>query len=102
MERVNRSEGVPKMKGLDDIIESLRKTGSYECHVGPHEVEPTRSLMRKAGRVLGWKVRTHARGNFVVADVIESNPLHQELVRIRLWKHMREVADHMSAVLNPR
>ena len=56
--------------------------------------ERGQALGRRAGQSLGWKVRTVVsdparradRSVWVVVAVIESSPLHEELMRVRGMK----------------
>lgn len=73
------------------VIAGLRRQGEYQCSIPGNDraaIERARSLGRRAGRRIGWKVRTfetpHAGGATVVTVVVtDSSPLHQRLLRAR-------------------
>lgn len=79
---------------FDRIVAALRSTGQYGCdcrEADREEIAKVRALGRRAGRSLGWKVRTvvsdparREAAGFVA--VIESSPLHEELMRVRGMK----------------
>lgn len=89
---------------LDQLVGELRGAGQSVRHIEASKVEDIeafRALGRKAGRQLGWKVRTFQiapqrgmRDAIVVVVVTESTALHQELMRLRGRKALRHAFDH--------
>lgn len=85
---------------LDAIKLALRERRTYEHRLPAADqngAKRIRSLGRRAGRELGWKVRTFlvepAEGGgtgLVLVVVIESNPLHQQLMDMRADKALRK------------
>jgi hypothetical protein len=85
---------------LEAITAGLREKGQFIQHCDADDLEginKVRSLGRRVGRNLGWKVRTSAvdlgaqnDGTVVVLVVrVESTPLHQQLLDIRREKVIR-------------
>ena len=82
------------------IKEQFRERRTYEQWMGAADEEginSLRSLGRRAGRELGWKVRTFViepaepdGSVLVVLAVTESNPLHEQLMTMRAHKALRE------------
>lgn len=88
------------------IAADLRSDGQYIVGIdgdNVEEVKRVRALGRKAGRQLGWKIRTYASDperrddhrSVVIVYVDESNPLHEELMRMRSEKRMRAAFDSL-------
>ena len=85
---------------LDRIKEQFRARRTYEQRMSIADeegIKRLRSLGRRAGRELGWKVRTFvvdpAEGSssaMVVLVVTESNPLHEQLTSMRADKALRK------------
>jgi hypothetical protein len=85
---------------LGRIKEEFRARRTFEHHMSVTDadgIKKLRSLGRRAGRELGWKVRTFvidpAEGSssaMVVLVVTESNPLHEELMTMRADKALRK------------
>ena len=91
---------------LDRIIAALKAESQYVQHFDEDDVEgvqKVRSLGRRAGRELGWKIMTHAsdpdkrqdRHVVVIVVAAESTPLHEELMRIRGEKKLRQFWDRL-------
>jgi hypothetical protein len=89
---------------MDDILRELRASGQCVRHFQPNEIakiDQFRDLGRRAGRQLGWKVRTaqsdppHPPDGAVVVFIVvtQSTTLHQELMRIRGEKALRRAFD---------
>ena len=84
---------------LHDIVTALKSNGQFVVHLddGDERIETVRSLGRRAGRQLGWKVRTFATDPthrddhkvVVIVAVTDSNPLHQQLMQVRGDKALR-------------
>lgn len=79
---------------LDRIIRDLRAVGQYTVVLSGDDtaaIERVRSLGRRAGRELGWRITTFASdpakrddgASVVSVCVRDSTPLHRELLRIR-------------------
>lgn len=79
---------------LARIIRDLRAVGQYTAVLpgdDTESIERVRSLGRRAGRELDWRISTFASdprkrddgASVVIACVRDSSPLHQELLRIR-------------------
>lgn len=86
---------------LERMMKALRDQGQFVRHMAAGDVEgitKVRSLGRRAGRDLGWKVRTFAtapddrddRMVVVIVAVTDSNPLHQQLLQVRGEKALRK------------
>lgn len=82
---------------FDRIVAALRSTGQYGCdfrEADREEIAKVRALGQRAARSLGWKVctvvsdpaRREDRRVWVVVAVVESSPLHEELMRLRGMK----------------
>ncbi|WP_394937736.1 hypothetical protein [Psychromicrobium sp. YIM B11713] len=93
---------------LEQIIDGLKFRGQFVRHcdeTDTDEVARIRSLGRRAGHNLGWKIITFAsdpdrredRKIVVVVAVEESNPLHEELMRIRGEKTIRKMSHKREA-----
>ena len=86
---------------LEQITVSLKASGQWDGDFYDHDREQiarVRSLGRRAGRNLGWKIRTFethpSRDDRIVRVIVvveESSPIHQELMRIRSDKAVRRV-----------
>lgn len=87
---------------LERITVALKASGQWDGDFDEHDREQiakVRSLGRRAGRNLGWKVRTFEthpdrRDDRIVKVIVvveESSPIHQELMRIRNDKAIRRV-----------
>jgi len=86
---------------LGRITEDLRAKGQFARHFDADDFEGinrVRSLGRRAARDLGWRVRTFATDPthrddlkvVVIVAVIESSPLHQQLMHVRGDKAIRK------------
>lgn len=85
---------------LEGIIHEFRERRTYEQRMAVSDEEgitSLRSLGRRAGRELGWKVRTFVvdptGGDsmaLVILVVTESNPLHEQLMTMRADKALRK------------
>lgn len=85
---------------VDELIGELRGTGQSVrrfdvSRVG--DIQKFRAMGRKAGRQLGWKIRTFqidpagpGDGDVIVTG---STPLHQELMRLCSTKALRRAFD---------
>lgn len=93
---------------LEQIIDGLKTRGQFVRHcdeTDTDEIARIRSLGRRAGRSLGWKIATFAsdpdrredRKVVVIVAVEESNPLHHELMRIRGEKAIRKMFEKRKA-----
>ncbi|MCH5643965.1 MULTISPECIES: hypothetical protein [unclassified Gordonia (in: high G+C Gram-positive bacteria)] len=82
-----------------DIEDGLREIGSFDITCPEADVDRVRSIGRRVGRELGWKIQTVRSAvavNGMVRVVIvvkESNPLHAQLIRIREEKAMRRAME---------
>lgn len=87
---------------LQQITDSLKSSSQYEAYFDADDkanIEKARAFGRRAARDLGWKVRTFASDSTasdngvvrVIVAVIESSPLHEELMRVRADKAIRRV-----------
>lgn len=96
----------PDEQAIQRICSELRSRGQFTAHVDgadTDEIKRTRSLGRAAGRRLGWKVRTYATDpakrddgkSVVVVVLVESNPLHEELLRVRGQKAVAQAMDEI-------
>jgi hypothetical protein len=85
---------------LDQIKQALKANAQFAQHLAggaSEDVDKIRSLGRRAGRELGWKVRTFVRRSAdrddhtvrVLVVVEQSSPLHDELIRLRGAKAIR-------------
>lgn len=89
---------------MDSIEAGLRSTGQYIIGCPSHDFEQiakVRSLGRRVGRSLGWKIRTFAASRpnddgdtNVIIVVEESTPLHEQLMRVRGEKAMRRAINN--------
>jgi hypothetical protein len=96
MSSLNESEAAL----LDQIKDEFRARRTYEQRMPVSDeegIKRLRSLGRRAGRELGWKVRTFvvdpAEGSssaLVALVVTESNPLHEQLMTMRADKALRK------------
>lgn len=90
---------------MDSMEAGLRSTGQYiiRCpSCDSEQIAKIRSLGRRVGRALGWKVRTFAASRPSDADdtnviivVEESTPLHEQLMRVRGEKAMRRAINNI-------
>lgn len=98
---------------LRQITAALRSESQYMAFLDEDDIEGVkrvRSLGRRAGRDLGWKVKTFAsdprkrddRRIVVIVVVEESTPLHQELMRVRGDKAIRAAMSTWSQRLKLR
>ena len=84
---------------IEAMLESDGGCVRYFAESDVDEAERFRSLCRKAGRSLGWKVRTYRHAGWTPGEIaagvslIDSNPVHQEALRIRREKLMRQVLE---------
>uniref|UniRef100_UPI003D8D0CFB hypothetical protein n=1 Tax=Gordonia sp. B7-2 TaxID=3420932 RepID=UPI003D8D0CFB len=85
-----------------DIEDGLREIGSFDMTCPEEYVDQVRSVGRRVGRELGWKIQTvrsavAVNGKVRVVIVVkESNPLHQQLIRIREQKAMRRAMKRLA------
>jgi|GEM_PF-5836625 len=94
---------------MDSIESALRSTGQYVIGCPSHDSEQVakiRSLGRRVGRTLGWKVSTFAASRpndagdiNVIIVVEESTPLHEQLMRVRGDKALRRAINNIG--INP-
>lgn len=86
---------------LEQIRTDLRDQGQFVRHMPEDDQEGIgriRSIGRRVGRDLGWKIRTFAtdpnaredRMVVVFVVVVASNPLHEQLMTIRGDKAVRK------------
>ena len=85
---------------LERIKEEFRERRTYEQRMPVQDeegIKRLRSLGRRAGRELGWRVRTFvvdpaagSSSGLVVLVVTESNPLHEQLMTMRADKALRK------------
>lgn len=85
---------------LERIKHEFRERRTYEQRMpfsDEEGIKKVRSLGRRAGRELGWKVRTFVvdptdggSSALVVLVVTESNPLHEQLMTMRADKALRK------------
>lgn len=88
---------------LDQITAALRETDQFDRTFEADDIDGVknlRALGRRAGRELGWKVRTLAvtldTGRVRVYIVVEeSTPLRDELMNIRSRKSIRNAMENM-------
>lgn len=82
------------VRELRETAQSVRRFHENDID----EIKQFRALGRRAGRELGWKVRTFQldpvepieRDVIVYVAVVDSTPLHQELMRVRGEKAVRK------------
>ena len=85
-----------------DIEDGLREIGSFDMTCPEEYVDWVRSIGRRVGRELGWKIKTvrsavAINGRVRVVIVVkESNPLHAQLIRIREEKAMRQAMERLA------
>ena len=85
---------------LERIKYELRERRTFEQRMSVADedgIKKLRSLGRRAGRELGWKVRTFVvdptdggGSALVVLVVTESNPLHEQLMTVRADRALRK------------
>ncbi|MGU3500890.1 hypothetical protein ACLBYA_19005 [Mycobacterium sp. C31M] len=87
---------------FEQIVAELKERSQYDCDFNEEDVEEiakVRGLGRRAGRSLGWKVRTFQtdpaqrtdRRVRVIVAVTESSPLHEQLMDVRHKKAIRKI-----------
>lgn len=92
---------------LSQIKAALKRDGQFVIHIDGDEtpaIEKVRALGRRAGRELGWKVRTHATDpsrredgqSVVYVVVIEASPLREQLAHIRARKAMSRLWEQIA------
>lgn len=91
--------GLDDLRMVEEIKADLKDCRTFERHVPAHDAEGIahlRSLGRRAGRELGWKVRTLVTDPsehetvLVFVVVVGSNPLHEQLMTMRADKALRQ------------
>lgn len=95
---------------FDQVTAALRKADHFEQIFEPDDlsrVDKLRSIGRRVGRELGWKIRTFATemdtGRVRVLIVVErSTPLRDQLMDARRRKLMRDAMAEVWSDINPR
>lgn len=87
---------------LAEMKSCLKDRGQWDMWVDADEAKRYRSLGRRAGRELGWKIATRALPatngtgrERVFIILMDSTPLHQQLLRVRGQKQIMEYLNRL-------